>query len=1555
MKVKNPILTGRLTDALVPEFVPDTQITEKDVEYENTSELQADMFSVISSNGGTAVDQNGLAMYVAGQLGLTVTKEKLVQLMSTLSDGNAIFIRTPDFQRWWRTTSSSLDLDVNDIAVQFRRGVRAQAVLRAARNAVVSGWSEHTAVLRVVRELFHYCRMDAPFDATAMTSLATDLQLDYSADMISEIVAGIDKTGNGCVEFHEFEVWWTSKGGDDAAAAAAHTQFRSMLRLCGVMSAPNTGRNLQQALQSARIVMSDPALAARIESALDELVQYSQGQKRLDDALGGQDAGDLISPEELIGKSLGFLTADNPVRRQLHRMVIHRAFENFILLCIFVNILALAVVTPGSDSQILGGINVFVGITFTLEMVCRILVRGFYSGSDSFFKRPGCGWNIFDLGVITIMWAGYVAVATGLVDSKFSLAMSILRSFHGIRFLSGSRQIIESIGHGSSTLWLVLELMTGLFVVFAIVGREILGGALSRQCIDAESTSSAEVVCPLTFTCATCTAISPLSGDISRLQHIDKMGFDQLLQSFLTIFSIMALDDWPLVATVFRRLDLSTSVLVWPYFVIVVSMLSFVTVNLLIATVTFSYMAIRQQEHLEVGMLKAHGLLLAALAGKLETDDDDTSRIGSNEKPIDMDSWSSKIVHSANFDHFIVGIVSANVMCMAVEHHGMPTVMTTILMALDVVFTGIYIFEACVKLHALGLKAYFKSGLNILDFSIVVTGLIGYIFELVVAVGGAVGSNSQVFRLVRLVRLLRAARAMRIGKIIFHQPAITNILSIAFASWTAILSLTFLMLFTLFITAIMAMHMFSSCDVHSRLNYDSLWRALVANFNVMTADNFATYMYEYMDCAGGGVAVYFVILFILVDYVMLYLYLAIFIEGFSLSDEEKRQKQVEVYVDRMRSKDGVIDLSDMKGLSTLVDIMYKGSSLLQRLPRLVAGPSETKESNREYEENFERLSSCGCIGVDNPVRKVAINIVESPVFQQMIALGIAFSGVCIALEGHEGSEVTPVVITLLAVADIAFFVLFAFECMLTVLAKGFVVGPDAYLSRTSHCFDFFVVVVTSIEMLLRILQVNARWMTFVRLLRILRVLRLLERIKSMSVMAEAIADSLPSVAAIAGLTFGSFLMFGIISMQLFSGTLWYCQENIALDKAGCEELGNTWQNHYFHFDNIFASLGTLFIIMTKQGWTDIYLTCTDATQIDEAPQTDRNAVFAAPFFLIFIMVNSFMLEQLFVGVLVDHFAQSSGHALMTAEQKNWRYVHMCLYRFRATEKAPPVTPWRRQCYDLVSDTKFRRFILGCIVANIGALILNSAIFPVRDSPAFDYVEDLCILIYSLEFVLKVAAFGWMTYATENKLDAAVLCTMWVTGIHAHLLHQGLYDGLIWLQALQCVRVLRLFDAMAESRRLAKLVQTVMLSMPHVANLFTLMSLNFFIFGVAAMKFWGNMPLDNPDLEVIDEYNNFGNVFNSMALLVQITTGTALPPIVKDCGRFAGGSGGIILFLSLFFLISNFLFLNLFIALVLENFEYNWSVCSCGWQLPRVHSANRSPIFSGTLLRSRLQV
>ena len=341
------------------------------------------------------------------------------------------------------------------------------------------------------------------------------------------------------------------------------------------------------------------------------------------------------------------------------------------------------------------------------------------------------------------------------------------------------------------------------------------------------------------------------------------------------------------------------------------------------------------------------------------------------------------------------------------------------------------------------------------------------------------------------------------------------------------------------------------------------------------------------------------------------------------------------------------------------------------------------------------------------------------------------------------------------------------------------------------------------------------------------------------------------------------------------------------------------------------------------GWTDIYFKCVDAVAIDAAPSRDSNAVFTVPFFILFLMVNTIMLEQLFVGVLVDHFSQSSGHALMTSEQKNWRYIQMCLYRFVRKEKLPPREAWRRRCFDAVMSRSFKLFVFGCILLNVTMLIVGSAAFPIFDSPVFDVLEDVCVIVYTVELALKLAAFGFVKCTHENKLDLFVLLSMWVTAIHAHLLHSGRVESGVAIQAFQSMRVLRLFDVMASSERLSKLVQTLTLSAPHVGNLLTLMTLHFFIFGVASMKLFGTIPVGadgDERLTALDRNNNFGDIASSMQMLVQISTGTALPPIVADLQLYRGAA--VIPFIAVFYLLTNFMFLNLFIALVLENFEYN---------------------------------
>jgi hypothetical protein len=60
----------------------------------------------------------------------------------------------------------------------------------------------------------------------------------------------------------------------------------------------------------------------------------------------------------------------------------------------------------------------------------------------------------------------------------------------------------------------------------------------------------------------------------------------------------------------------------------------------------------------------------------------------------------------------------------------------------------------------------------------------------------------------------------------------------------------------------------------------------------------------------------------------------------------------------------------------------------------------------------------------------------------------------------------------------------------------------------------------------------------------------------------------------------------------------------------------------------------------------------------------------------------------------------------------------------------------------------------------------------------------------------------------------------------------------------------------------------------------------------------------------------------MRLLFQITTGNPLPLMIEDLRHEASLPATIMPFIFIFFVISNFVLLNVFIALLLENFEYN---------------------------------
>lgn len=87
----------------------------------------------------------------------------------------------------------------------------------------------------------------------------------------------------------------------------------------------------------------------------------------------------------------------------------------------------------------------------------------------------------------------------------------------------------------------------------------------------------------------------------------------------------------------------------------------------------------------------------------------------------------------------------------------------------------------------------------------------------------------------------------------------------------------------------------------------------------------------------------------------------------------------------------------------------------------------------------------------------------------------------------------------------------------------------------------------------------------------------------------------------------------------------------------CECLGLDWdQTIPQQFDNVAQALLTFFEISTTEAWTSVMYAAVDATNVDMQPIRDFN-VMIVWFFMLFMLIGSYLVMNLFVGVIIDNF------------------------------------------------------------------------------------------------------------------------------------------------------------------------------------------------------------------------------------------------------------------------------------------------------------------------------
>lgn len=242
----------------------------------------------------------------------------------------------------------------------------------------------------------------------------------------------------------------------------------------------------------------------------------------------------------------------------------------------------------------------------------------------------------------------------------------------------------------------------------------------------------------------------------------------------------------------------------------------------------------------------------------------------------------------------------------------------------------------------------------------------------------------------------------------------------------------------------------------------------------------------------------------------------------------------------------------------------------------------------------------------NTFRKACFWFVNQKWFDNVILLFIALNCITLAMERPNIPPWSKERV-FLATANYVFTVVFAIEMLLKVVAAGMFYGHDAYFTSGWNIMDGSLVIISIIDLLMGLISESSPRIFGIlrvfRLLRSLRPLRVINRAPGLKLVVQTLLSSLRPIGNIVLICCTFFIIFGILGVQLFKGTFFFCEgENIkgVKNKTDCLSIpGNAWINRKYNFDDLGKALMSLFVLSSRDGWVNIMYTGLDAVGVDQ--------------------------------------------------------------------------------------------------------------------------------------------------------------------------------------------------------------------------------------------------------------------------------------------------------------------------------------------------------------------
>ncbi|KAJ8384165.1 hypothetical protein AAFF_G00207830 [Aldrovandia affinis] len=1213
-------------------------------------------------------------------------------------------------------------------------------------------------------------------------------------------------------------------------------------------------------------------------------------------------------------RALYCLRLNNPIRRAALSIVEWKPFDVFILLAIFANCVALGVSKPfpeddsNATNHDLEQVEYVFLIIFTVETFLKILAYGLFMHPSSYIRN---GWNLLDF-VIVIVGLFSVVLETmtnksgdphhmagkpGGLDVKALRAFRVLRPLRLVSGVPSLQIVLNSIMKAMVPLLHIALLVLFVIIIYAIIGLELFIGRMHKTCYYIGSEINVEddpVPCAFAGHGRQCL----VNGSECRGRWDGPNGgitnFDNFFFAMLTVFQCITMEGWTDV--LYWMNDAIGFELPWVYFVSLVIFGSFFVLNLVLGVLSGEFSKEREKAKArgDFQKLREKQQMEEDLCGYMEwitqaedadEDDEDGSRpslpasetASENTENIDEEHndccaaccrmlrrWNRTCrrncrvaVKSVTFYWLVLLLVFLNTVTSASEHYNQPDWLTQVQDIANKVLLSLFTVEMLLKMYSLGLQVYFVAFFNRFDCFVVCGGIVETILvelEIMPPLG---------------ISVLRCVRLLRIFKVTRHWTALSNLVASLLNSMKSIASLLLLLFLFLIIFALLGMQLFGGKfnfdeTQTKRSTFDTFPQALLTCFQILTGEDWNVVMYDGIMAYGGPyfpgmiVCIYFVILFICGNYILLNVFLAIAVDNLAGGDGDNKKKEIRV------------------GCHTLI---------------------------------------------------------HHHIFTNLILVFIILSSISLAAEDPIRAH--------------------SFRNNMTV--HGAFLHQGSFCRNWFNLLDLLVVSVSLVSFFLHSSAISV--VKILRVLRVLRPLRAINRAKGLKHVVQCVFVAIRTIGNIMIVTTLLQFMFACIGVQLFKGKFYHCTDEAKHTPEQCKGTfvvykdgdvthpmvrERIWLNSDFNFDNVLMGMMALFTVSTFEGWPALLYKAIDANGENHGPIYNYRVEISI-FFIVYIIIIAFFMMNIFVGFVIITFREQGEQEYKNCElDKNQRQCVEYALKAQPLKLYIPKNPVQYKFWSIVNSTAFEYIMFVLILLNTVTL----AVQHYEQSKPFNYTMDILNMVFTglftVEMLLKILALRPKHYFTDawNSFDALIVVGS-VVDIVVTEFSSSEDSSRVSITFFRLFRVMRLVKLLSKGEGIRTLLWTFVKSLQALPYVALLIAMIFFIYAVIGMQTFGKIAMQ--DYTQINRNNNFQTFPQAVLLLFRCATGEAWQEIMlaslpgKRCDpesdygpgeEFTCGSNFAIVYFISFFMLCAFLIINLFVAVIMDNFDYltrDWSI------------------------------